>query len=444
MTLSAVPALTGHRQDPIRDRKASGRSIAGGIAVAMLLVTVSASPASAQGPTIAASVTAVVPGRAVTVTVTGNPGEFYAIVASTTSAGGAYNGQPLAVGADYGVVSQGQLDGSGRVQIAFAPPFLGTVLDRVYLQAGTSPSMAFVPLTLSTGLVLVNNDLVAGLGGTPGPAGPQGPTGPAGAAGPIGPTGPQGAAGPAGAIGPQGVAGPAGAAGAQGATGPQGAVGPQGPAGPAGATGSVGLTGPQGPAGPAGSAGATGATGPAGPAGPTGATGATGPAGPAGATGATGATGPTGAQGPSGTGPVAVDANNVALGRVLSANGYGLTILTSTGYVLDLPWNGTFFTGQIWYSGAGCTGTAYLNSGTTDAIVQNGKTLVFSAAMNTLMRPAVVSSGVTTSTSGFAVQSIDNPTCGASAGTGYGWQLTAISNSAAGLPTTIAGPITIP
>lgn len=134
----------------------------------------------------------------------------------------------------------------------------------------------------------------------------------------------------------------------------------------------------------------------------------------------------------------------MTLGRVLSASAYGVTILTSTGYLLDLPWDGTFYPGQIWYSGASCTGTAYLNSGSSTPTVNFGKMLTYSASFGTLMRPTNVTAGVTTSTAGFAVQSIDNPTCGASGGTGNGWQLTAITNASAGLPATIAGPITIP
>jgi hypothetical protein len=41
----------------------------------------------------------------------------------------------------------------------------------------------------------------------------------------------------------------------------------------------------------------------------------------------------------------------------------------------------------------------------------------------------------------FTSATIDNPLCGASAGTVSGWQLTAITRAAAGLPATIATPL---
>jgi hypothetical protein len=69
--------------------------------------------------------------------------------------------------------------------------------------------------------------------------------------------------------------------------------------------------------------------------------------------------------------------------------------------------------------------------------------VVYSRAFATLMRPANVTSGISTSTGNFAVQSIDNPDCG-TATTGNGWQLVSISNAAAGLPASILGPISIP
>jgi hypothetical protein len=140
---------------------------------------------------------------------------------------------------------------------------------------------------------------------------------------------------------------------------------------------------------------------------------------------------------------MAVDGNSVTLGRVLSASRESLTVITSTGHTVTLGWNGAIPIGQIWYSGAGCTGTAYLNSGGATPRVSHARWVVYSRAFNTLMRPALVAGGVSTSTGGFPVQSIDNPDCG-TATTGNGWQLEAITNATAGLPATIAGPITIP
>jgi hypothetical protein len=138
-----------------------------------------------------------------------------------------------------------------------------------------------------------------------------------------------------------------------------------------------------------------------------------------------------------------MDANGVTLGRIVEADRYGVRVVTSTGYLVDINWDGTFPIGQIWYTGASCTGTAILNSGSPDPDKIFGKTLVFSRAFNTLMAPSTVVSGVATGGGSVPVQSIDNPTCMA-ASSGNGWTLTAVTAAAAGLPTTILGPLSIP
>ena len=224
-------------------------SIRRSLAMFGLVVLMGTRGAAAQ-PTLTASATTVTPGAPVTVNITGTPGQQYALLGSSVGAGMAYAGVNLRVGLDFVILSIGAIDGTGSVSVNVTPPFVGTTLDRYYLQAVMSTSPAFVPLSASPSLVLRNNDLLAGAIGAPGPQGPAGPAGPAGLTGPAGPAGP---------AGPSGPAGPAGPAGATGATGPAG------PIGPTGATGATGSAGPQGPAG------ATGATGPQGPQGPSGA-----------------------------------------------------------------------------------------------------------------------------------------------------------------------------
>ena len=219
------------------------------IAVATVLVLNTGTDAFAQSTTASLNPEVVVPGTATTVTVVGTPGYQFAIVGSTTGAGFSYAGVQFAVGADVQLLALGVIDGSGRAVVSIAPPFLGTSLDRYYIQAVTSPSPNFVPLEVAPGNVLVNADLKGlAAAGVAGPAGPQGPAGAAGAAGPMGP---QGAAGP---VGPQGPAG---------TNGVNGAVGAMGLQGPAGVNGATALDGPQvpggsgaGPPGPAGPAGA--------------------------------------------------------------------------------------------------------------------------------------------------------------------------------------------
>lgn len=194
----------------------SRQSWARAAVVTAWVVSLTAATASAQ-TSLAASTRNVRPGNGVVLTVNGPPGHQFAVIGSTVGAGLAYAGVALAVGTDLAIVATGALDGTGTAVVSFVPPFLFSTLDRYYLQAVTSPSAAFVPLSASAGLVLRNDDLLSGVTGAPGPAGPSGPTGPQG------PAGPQGTPGPPGATGSQG---PPGATGAPGATGPQGPAGP--------------------------------------------------------------------------------------------------------------------------------------------------------------------------------------------------------------------------
>ncbi|WP_243303801.1 collagen-like protein [Geothrix oryzisoli] len=339
-----------------------------------------------------------------------------------------------------------------------------------------------------------------GLTGAPGPQGATGPLGPQGLPGTAGktvlhgivpPTASQGVDGDfyldtAASVlyGPKGalitgawptpgtsLVGPAGATGATGATGPQGPIGLTGATGPQGPIGLTGATGPQGATGATGPQGATGATGATGPQGLAGPMGLTGPAGAAATvtvgTTTTGAAGtsasvtnsgtssaavlnftiPQGVAGTSGAAGLQVlDKNNVVLGKVTRADSYGYTVLTSTGYLLDMSWDGTVYPAQAWfttYTGGVCSGTVYLNDGNggTGGALLWGKTAYWVGSKNSFMVPQNVNgSGMSISVS-FTSQGIDNPTCYASGGSASGWQLTTITNAALGLPATIVAPL---
>jgi hypothetical protein len=112
------------------------------------------------------------PGEAVTITINGDPGEYYAVVGSSVNGGFSYAGVALGVGTDVVIHAQGVLNGSGVASIRVLPPFNGTVLDRYYLQAVTSPAANFVPLEASPGRAVRNGDLIAGVAGAEGPPGP--------------------------------------------------------------------------------------------------------------------------------------------------------------------------------------------------------------------------------------------------------------------------------
>jgi hypothetical protein len=145
-----------------------------------------ASSAAAQPTQLMLSPEVATPSAAVTATITGPPGFQFALLGSTVGAGFTYGGVALAVGADVTVLAVGTLDGNGVAVRHFAPPFVGTTLDRFYVQAAVSPSASFLPLQASAGRIVKNADVVAGVVGPQGPPGAMGPAGPTGATGPAG------------------------------------------------------------------------------------------------------------------------------------------------------------------------------------------------------------------------------------------------------------------
>lgn len=256
---------------------------------------------------------------------------------------------------------------------------------------------------------------LAGANGAPGPQGPPGPVGDRGPAGPAGADGGTGVAGPKGESAYE-VAVADGYAGTETAwlaslVGPQGDPGPQGAPGPAGALGPVGPVGPAGPTGPKGDPGATGAPGPQGPAG-------------------------AGAK-------VLKDGNGATLGTVESVSRTGVTVLTSSNYLLSLDWDGSIYPAQAYYSNADCSGTAYLNAGGSTGIPLYGKTVVYLGTPDTLAVPANLNADGVSLSADFTAASIDNPTCTTATGNS-GWQLVATTTGAVGLPALSGGKFATP
>ena len=92
---------------------------------------------SAQ-PQLALSTTVAVPAESVSVTISGQPGAYYALLGSSVNSGAALAGIRLRVGPDVAILSLGQLASTGQATVSIVPPFLGSVLDRYYLQVVTS------------------------------------------------------------------------------------------------------------------------------------------------------------------------------------------------------------------------------------------------------------------------------------------------------------------
>jgi hypothetical protein len=146
-------------------------------------------------------------------------------------------------------------------------------------------------------------------------------------------------------------------------------------------------------------------------------------------------------------GPGLYDNNNVKLGAITTVGRSTATVITSTGYIVDILFtpDGTneFPIDQIYWSGANCTGTPFLNDGGTTGSVIYSKMLCYSGKTGSLYSMASPNTnGCSVSVSHPAAATIENPTCMSGGGTS-GWSLTAITNVAAGLPATIVYPLTI-
>ncbi len=144
-----------------------------------------------------------------------------------------------------------------------------------------------------------------------------------------------------------------------------------------------------------------------------------------------------------------IDANDVVLGNVVSAARNNVTFVTTAGFMTTINWNGTFSPAQIYYTGATCTGSAYLNSGSSVNVgYMYGKFLVWSGSLGQFMiaTPGSIKADGTAETvkpsvAGFTITAIDNPTCGPSSSDQYMWPLTATTTNAVGLPAAIVPPL---
>jgi hypothetical protein len=114
-------------------------------------------------------------------------------------------------------------------------------------------------------------------------------------------------------------------------------------------------------------------------------------------------------------------------------------------------WDGKVPNGQIYWTGAGCTGTAYLNDGNGGTAPFDPlwvKSATFSAAAASFMVPNTAATSGAVISGALTSAAIENPACGASAGTASGWQLKTATPAQLGLPAnasdgTFATPLSI-
>jgi hypothetical protein len=140
------------------------------------------------------------------------------------------------------------------------------------------------------------------------------------------------------------------------------------------------------------------------------------------------------------------DNGGTKLGTLITLTRNNATVLTSTGYIVIILMTQVsgfdFPISQIDWTGSGCTGTPYLNSGSGAGVLSWANVLCYSGQSGSLYslsgaNPDGVASSVT-----FTSADIENPTC-ISPGTSGGWALTSITRSAAGLPATISRPLSV-
>jgi hypothetical protein len=117
--------------------------------MAGLLVCASMAAAQTTVPTFV-----VAPRGSVNVTVSGTPGQNYAVIASTTNSGFSFGGVALAVGADVVILAVGVLNGAGQAVVPVTPPF--PERDRYYVQGVVSASPDFLPPTPLNSVRLIN------------------------------------------------------------------------------------------------------------------------------------------------------------------------------------------------------------------------------------------------------------------------------------------------
>ncbi len=141
------------------------------------------------------------------------------------------------------------------------------------------------------------------------------------------------------------------------------------------------------------------------------------------------------------------DASGFDLGTVVSADDYGITVLSTTGYIAWYGWDGDMGDGQYYFSGSSCTqGTAYLNSGSNDPQKMYAKSVYYHPRSDQLLVPSNIGGdGMATSVGNLSPGSFDNyGSCSSPYNSsGHGWAMQSISASAAGVKMSPSLPLTL-
>jgi hypothetical protein len=141
------------------------------------------------------------------------------------------------------------------------------------------------------------------------------------------------------------------------------------------------------------------------------------------------------------------DAANQTLGTVQVVTTSNLTVKSPNGYYYTITWGGTFPDQQIYYSNGGCSGTMWLNAGTTNFSQRYGKFLIYEGRTGNFFVPSGLDSNGLATNVAFSAGAIWNSSGGVwqclAGGSNGGWVLTGITRAAGGLPNAITPPLTV-
>jgi len=144
---------------------------------------------------------------------------------------------------------------------------------------------------------------------------------------------------------------------------------------------------------------------------------------------------------------IVTDNNDVELGGFVGTSGTNLILMTSTGYIVYITYDGDYVGSQLWYSGLNGTGTACLNDGTggVGGIKMCGKTILYAAHNGKFYKPTNVNADGTSTSESFHHLSIvqANGSFYNDDWTDAGWILEEVTNIGTefGIPSSISIPL---
>jgi hypothetical protein len=142
--------------------------------------------------------------------------------------------------------------------------------------------------------------------------------------------------------------------------------------------------------------------------------------------------------------------NVISIGQTIGGSGFTpahsayVTIKTSTGHLVSIGMDGLVVLGQMYWNGGTCgSGTGIMNSGISTASRKYYCKVVIRSVSGTLYTTGPCdANGLTDSLQPGGVTNIESGgVCSASASSNYGWVLSVTTNTAIGLPASIALPL---